>query len=150
MQTSKFQLGMIAVLALGLGYTLSSSDAVGYPAGAAVSLGTNPVWSRGGYTSSTADVITAPTGQDIVVSDMILTLACMPCSPRITMTVDGSTVGSFRYYQAQDYYQDSMQSPYPIGHSFQSGIHVPAGSTLTLSTDGTEFDYALSGYYAQP
>ncbi len=37
MVTSRFQLGLIAALAAGLGFSLSSSEAVGYPAGAAVS-----------------------------------------------------------------------------------------------------------------
>ena len=48
MQTSRFQLGLIATLAVGLGFSLASSDAVGYPAGAAVSMGTNPLWAKGG------------------------------------------------------------------------------------------------------
>ena len=39
MVTSRFQLGLIATLAVGLGFSLSSSEAIGYPAGAAVSLG---------------------------------------------------------------------------------------------------------------
>ena len=43
MQTSRFQLGLIATLAVGLGFSLSSSEAVGYPSGAAVSMGANPV-----------------------------------------------------------------------------------------------------------
>ena len=44
MQTSRFQLGLIAALAMGLGLALSSSPAIGYPAGAAVSFGANPLW----------------------------------------------------------------------------------------------------------
>ena len=35
MQSSRFQLGLIATLATGLGFSVASSDAVGYPAGAA-------------------------------------------------------------------------------------------------------------------
>ena len=52
MQTSRFQLGLIATLAVGLGFSLSSSDAVGYPAGPAVSLGTNPIWNEAGQHNS--------------------------------------------------------------------------------------------------
>ncbi len=48
MQTSRFQIGLITAMAAGLGATLTSSDAIGYPAGAAISLGANPVWSTGG------------------------------------------------------------------------------------------------------
>jgi hypothetical protein len=32
MVTSRFQLGLIATLAVGLGFSLSSSEAIGYPA----------------------------------------------------------------------------------------------------------------------
>ena len=40
MQTSRFQLGLIG-----------SSEAVGYPAGAAVSCGSNPLWAKAGEVS---------------------------------------------------------------------------------------------------
>jgi hypothetical protein len=48
MVTSRFQLGLIATLAVGLGFSLSSSEAIGYPAGPVVSLGANPIVSVGG------------------------------------------------------------------------------------------------------
>jgi hypothetical protein len=48
MQTSHFQLGLIATLAVGLGFSLASSNAVGYPAGSAISFHNNPVVSIGG------------------------------------------------------------------------------------------------------
>ena len=70
MQTSRFQLGLMATLALGLGFSLASSDAVGYPAGS-VSMGANPVLSVGGVVSSTTDdLFTAPADQDVVVTDV--------------------------------------------------------------------------------
>ena len=69
MVTSRFQLGLIATLAVGLGFSLASSDAIGYPAGAAVSLGSNPVISVGGTISSTSvELFTAPVDQDVVVT----------------------------------------------------------------------------------
>ena len=45
MQTSRFQLALISALSIGLGLSLATTDAVGYPAGSAVSLGANPVFS---------------------------------------------------------------------------------------------------------
>jgi hypothetical protein len=150
MQTSHFQLGLIATLAVGLGFALSSSEAIGYPMGA-ISMGTNPLWNKGGNLSSgSRDIITAPADRDVVVSDLILTYGCMNCGPRVRLFVDGVTVGSFRYYQLKDYYDDAFTSPHPIQHSFRSGLHVPAGSTLSMTIDSNEVDYALSGYYAQP
>ena len=62
MQTSRFQLGLIATLAVGLGFSLSSSEAVGYPSGPSVSLGSNPLWTRAGTVEvcSTKEVLTVP------------------------------------------------------------------------------------------
>ena len=71
MHTSRFQLSLIATLAVGLGFSLSSSQAVGYPAGAAVSLGANPLWSHGGMSNASSAVIfTAPADKDMVLTDL--------------------------------------------------------------------------------
>jgi hypothetical protein len=77
MQTSRFQLGLIATLAVGLGFSLSSSEAVGYPAGAAISMGSNPTWSKGGVLSGDDNsiVIEAPTDQSVVFTDVALSLS---------------------------------------------------------------------------
>jgi hypothetical protein len=150
MLTSRFQLGLIASLAVGLGFSLASSQAIGYPAGA-ISMGMNPLWSTGGnLVAGSTDIVTAPADQDVVVSDLILTYGCINCGPRVSLYVDGTNVASFRYYQQKDYYDDAFQSPHPIQHAFKSGVHVPAGSTLSMSIDSFDVDYTLSGYYAQP
>ena len=74
MQTSRFQLGLIATLAAGLGAALSSSPAIGYPSGPVVSSGTNPVWAIGGtLPGETRTVLTAPADQDMVVTDVLIT-----------------------------------------------------------------------------
>ena len=74
MQTSRFQLGLMATMAVGLGFSLSSSQAIGYPAGAAVSLGTNPVVSVGGGLVGTdsATPLTAPSDSSLVITGVIL------------------------------------------------------------------------------
>ena len=149
MQTSRFQLGLIATLAVGLGFSMASSDAVGYPSGA-VSLGSNPTWSVGGVaTSGTASIIVAPADQELVVTDVVLTHGCMPCTRHTQLEVDAVTVASFRYYQVKDYYDDALQSPHPIQHSFRSGIRVPAGQSLDIVVNDN-VDYTISGYYARP
>ena len=101
MQTSRFQLGLIATLAIGLGFSLSSSEAVGYPAGAVVSMGANPVLSKGGsFTvgASTA-ALSGPSDPDqvIVVTDFTVSTDtndwdCLDRIP-VVLTVDGETVG---------------------------------------------------------
>ncbi len=65
MADSRFQTTLITALALGLGFTLASSNAVGYPAGAAVSLGSNPVASFAGQISGTdsTDIVTVLHGR---------------------------------------------------------------------------------------
>ncbi len=100
MHTSRFQLALTTTLAIGLGATgaavLIPQTAVGYPAGASVSTGTNPVdaWA-GTVGSSTTSILTAPADQDIVVTDVHLSCNYM-CETRVTMTrSDGTTVGSF-------------------------------------------------------
>ena len=70
MHSSRFQLVLMATLAVGLGFSLASSQAVGYPAGPAVSLGTNPIWNQGGQHSNYTPkhIITAPGDQDVVMT----------------------------------------------------------------------------------
>jgi hypothetical protein len=155
MQTSRFQLGLIATLAVGLGFSLSSSEAVGYPAGAAVSLGENPVWSVGGEVSTgTHLVITAPDDQDLVVSDVFFGPECINCTLRFSLEIPGGTLASYRYRNQYYFYGPgergfSYRMDEPIDQSLKSGLRVPAGDTLSLIVDGT-VDYTLSGYYAQP
>ena len=75
MQTSRFQLGLIATLAVGLGFSLASSVAVRYPAGSAVSMGINPLWTYGGQINTGGGyttVFTAPDSQDMVLTDISL------------------------------------------------------------------------------
>jgi hypothetical protein len=147
MQTSLSQLGLIAVLAVGLGYTLSSTQARGYPAGAAVSVGANPVLAVGGVVSSaTLDLFTAPGDQDVVVTDVWLTMANRSCSADVQLTTSGgATLSSLKVLEG------STSRPPSIQHSFGSGLPLPAGQTLLITeSGGCGVAYTISGYYAQP
>lgn len=145
MNTSRLQLGLIATLAVGLGLSLSSSDAIGYPAAASISLGSNPVWSSGGTPVEGSLVVATATGGDLVITDIDIT------SPesndyytKFTLT-DGTIVAEYRMNNARDG---------GLHRSFQSGIRVPEGDSLTLTFDSyyseSAFRYTLSGYIAQP
>ena len=142
MQTSRFQLGLIATLAVGLGFSLASSHAAGYPAGATVSMGSNPLWSVGGAPSST-ETLTAPSDQDMIITDVHFSNTDAHWL-RLEMQLAGATVASF----VSDGTTDRPQI------SLQSGIRVPAGQTMTMGFDGyyglSSARYTLSGYYAQP
>jgi len=141
MVTSRFQLGLIATLAVGLGFSLSSSEAVGYPAGAAVSLGANPVWNSAGEipAPSTVSVIEAPADQDVVITDV--SMYCNGASQLFLRLDDGTLVGRYRVVDGAGL----------INRSLKSGILVPAGRSVQLENEsGSTVFYNYSGYYAQP
>jgi hypothetical protein len=142
MQTSRFQLGLVSALAMGLGFSLSSSDAVGYPAASAISMGTNPVWSMGGVPSPT-ETITAPPDQDMVITDVHWSNSDAQWL-RLEMSLSGVGVAGF----VSDGNNDRTSV------SLRSGIRVPAGQTLNMNFDGyyglSTSKYTISGYYARP
>ena len=139
MQTSRFQLGLIAALAVGLGFSLSSSDAVGYPAGAPISLGSNPMWSQMGTVErggGSVDVLTVPVDQVAVV------------------TAFSSNAGNyFDIYQDGTMVLDGHANAYDkIFGANQGGLVIEGGSTLrVVNSDyptGTNL-YYIQGYYLQ-
>ena len=165
MQTSRFQLGLIATLAIGLGFSLASSDAVGYPAGAAVSMGSNPVVSVGGLLSGsvTTSPMTAPAGTNLIINGIVLSAfdhysACSGWSS-VVLSVGGSEVGRFVVGMSKpNGAYTSHESVVVI--NLPAGIRVPAGQTLNMQSIPRYYDdcesnkikieYTLSGYYAQP
>jgi hypothetical protein len=174
MQTSRFQLSLLIALALALGYSFSSSSAVGYPSGT-VSYGANPVISTGGnvdlpwYGSADVTLLGVEPAQDTVITELTIGLDVgrLDCSlgVRYSLMVDGDNVGE--YYMASPM---AYISGYGVGSPssevstirMASGVRVPAGSTLTLSSemrrsagycyssDVRTVHYAVSGYKAQP
>ncbi len=142
MQTSRFQLGLIATLALGLGFSLASSQAIGYPAGAVVSMGSSPLWSVGG-TPGPSETLTAPSDQDMIITDVHWSNSDGHWL-RVDMLLSGAPVAAF----ASDNTSDRTEV------SLKSGIRVPAGETMTLNFESyyglANSRYTLSGYYAQP
>ena len=156
MQTSRFQLGLIATLAVGLGFSLSSSDAVGYPAGAAVGLGSNPVSSKGGsvHNGGSAALFTADASGPFLVTDVVITAP--PCdyhSQDFTVSInqsDGTTLAEFRLVADRGYASDAGTHQATISHAYSSGIAIPAGSSATIHNSGCgNIGYSVSGYQAQ-
>ena len=158
MQTSRFQLGLIATLAVGLGFSLASSDAVGYPAGAAVSMGSNPVWSVGGtLTGTSPETVLTPIDSIGLVTDVVVTVAgtCGDGTWFQLTNSSGDVLGSF--VLASDNYvgsaAGSVWTPTVVSHAFESGLPIAAGDTLNVARGGSSscsLRYTLSGYYAQP
>jgi len=161
MQTSRFQIGLIAVMAAGLGYTISSSRADGYPAGAAVGLGSNPLVSFGGSLApdSAVDLTTVPGGTDLIVTDVVLHLTgengCKMSGFARLVDDTGRNLGEFGLSRGELHQVAIVE---PSGH-FVSGLPLEAGRTLRMET-GRHYDncgvsywqirYTVSGYYAQP
>ena len=139
MQTSRFQLGLIATLALCLGFSLSSSDAVGYPSSTTVSMGSNPLWARAGNLDDydVHTIITAPGDQDIILTDLAVHATGSSVSVRLFLD-DGTDLA---YIYANSTYDSALVS----------GLPVPAGRTLQIQREwGGRFYHNFSGYYAQP
>ena len=165
MQTSRFQLGLIATLALGLGFSLSSSDAIGYPAGAAVSMGNNPVFSSGGNVNGTGNrTLSSLVSGDyaIVITDVVLAPSdgynnCFG-NTRVTIENGSTTLASFGVgvSSAPD---QTQYDPRFVG-TLRSGIRLDPGvapiiSMQSLSEGNCEdgsmgVEYTVSGYYAHP
>ena len=143
MTESRFQTLCIVGLAFLLGFVISAQPAVGYPAGAAVSTGTNPLWSQGGETSSGITIsIPADPDFDLIITDIVLT-SDHGNIERLTLSgSDGKIHGKFQLQTAY-----SMQRH--ISHSYASGIRIPAGEALEITATGSVY-YSLSGYHAQP
>ena len=162
MQTSRFQLGLMATLAVGLGFSLSSSQAIGYPAGAAVSLGSNPVVSTGGGLEpwSSVEVLTAPADSDLVITDVLLGVTSSAYYCRASFSVyledeSGQVLGDFALSRGE---LDQTEATSLVSN-FNSGIRVAAGSTMSIrvyshyDNCGSSYwtvRYTASGYYAQP
>ena len=171
MQTSRFQLGLMASLALGLGLSLASMDAVGYPSGAAVSLGSNPVWSVGGVLTgdSSASIIEAPTDQAVVFTDVALSLSSTrsDCSAAVEIGLGGETatslsdarLGRFTVGVNREGYGYTRYHPTQT-IQLNAGGQLEPGEELKIYTDvkwtaycnesDVRLSYILSGYYAQP
>ncbi len=139
MQTSRFQLGLVATLAVCLGLALSSTDAEGYPSSTTVSKGSNPLWARGGEVNDSElhAIISAPDDQDIVLTD--LAVHALGSSVSVRMFLDDGT--ELAYIYANSTYDAALVS----------GIPVPAGRTLHIQRQwGGHFYHNFSGYYARP
>jgi hypothetical protein len=148
------------VLALGLGgsltYALSSQDAEGYPA-TAVSLGTNPVVAKGGALSSsaTATPFVVSADHQVTVTDVVLTLygqsgSVNPCTQRVTIDTSAGTIAEYRL-TSDTYYNGYYIQPTTVSHSYNSGLPVAPGDTLSITNHGSActVSYSLSGYLAQ-
>ena len=159
MQTSRFQLGLIATLAIGLGFSLASSEAVGYPAGAAVSMGANPISSRGGDATTTPVLLfEAGVGGPFIVTDVVLTnSSCDATTENAALTLGtsgGEILARYRLSSDSDGDRyangDDGSAAVVVSHAYSSGVAVAAGTGVYIYRDGgCTVSYSISGYQAQ-
>jgi hypothetical protein len=151
---------------------MASSSATGYPAGAAVSAGSNPVVSAGGSIVDGGEdvVLTAPFDQALVLTDVLLSsytnIACKRTHQTTISTSSGEVLGEFETNSAfiYKYYDFGSDGGAMVTHRFGSGLTVPPGESVSLSVSqtgsysysgcSTSSDYgvrySVSGYLAQP
>ncbi len=166
MQTSRFQLGLLAALSVVLGLSLSSPQAIGYPSGPAVSYGANPVrsatghWDLSSATTTESDVISAPADQDLVLTEVVIGVvqnsnSCFSTG-RFQLKLDsGETLANLPITTTTL----SSGQNHPVHLSFDSGLRVPAGMSVSAQWDFVmhscgmtqyDLDYVVSGYLATP
>ncbi len=158
MQTSHFQLGLFATLAIGLGFSLASSEAIGYPAGAAVSLGANPIVSVGGTIGpgDTVTALTVPADALLIITDVYFgatayTGGTSDCRTHFSIQDGGGFVlAAFAVGGNQ-----GSGDHFSTEASLESGIPIESGDLTIVGTGFggrpcSDSTYTLSGYYAQP
>jgi hypothetical protein len=157
MVTSRFQLGLIATLAVGLGFSLSSSEAIGYPAGAAVSLGTNPISSRGGDATTTPVLLfEAGAGGPFIIADVVLTQqACNPSTSNTSVTIEtaeGDVLAKYNLASDTDNdggNDDAGSAGAVVAHAYTTGVAVASGTAAYITTSGScNVFFSISGYQA--
>ena len=166
MHTSRFQLGLIATLAMGLGFSLSSSEAIGYPAGPVVSTGSNPVVSVGGGLARGSSAIVMEAGdQDVVITDMAIDhyVSDPTCLASTTLTFSLESTGEVlaKRVVSMNWWSNAYSGQgNNLDTSMHSGVRIPTGEQLRLSTErilndscsttANQIVYTLSGYHAHP
>lgn len=157
---------LTAALALALGVSatlvLKSRDAIGYPAGAVISLGTNPIVQAAGTAgalSGSALLFAAPAGQRIIVTDVVLTGhgydSQRNCNFRVGLdTGEAVRLASFQIDTCDASDNSHNQTAGSIQHAFSAGIPLEPGESLnivwTYVNIGCDLDWTISGYQAEP
>jgi len=134
-------------------YAINSAQAI--PSAQTISYGSNPVFSVGGVVSNTSTtVVTAPSDQMMVVTDVVLSMNNNTCTSQINFTdSSGTVVSSFKLHSKlrDSGYGATHAAPSLIQHAFNSGIPIGTLDTLTIVESGScSVAYTLSGYYARP
>jgi hypothetical protein len=131
--------------------------------GPSVSYGANPVWSVGGnlniYSSDTVTLTVAQTGQELIVTDLALTVSTSQYDCMVVGNVELSdSTGTLGSYSVRGSRYQEGQPDTSIIISMNSGIRIQEGENLVITTANvwqndcssstTRVHYSFSGYYA--
>ena len=156
---------LILICLFGLLFFVYQQQAIALP-NQGISYGQNPIINIGGtaYDNETKTIFTAPSNQDIIVTDIVLTsssgsVRCKTSHKSEFILSTGPILGQFE--TETGYYNGTHggSTGLSIQHSFQSGIRIPAGTDLTFFVTQTDtygnncgvtgVRYMIAGYYAQ-
>ena len=134
-----------------------------------VSYGQSPYVSIGGtaYDTETKTLLTSPAGQDLVITDIVLSsysnLTCKRSHKTELATSSNTVLGQFETSSGSSNGSYGGSAGTSIAHAFAGGIRIPSGESLVLSvvqssTDGSSCSgssiygvrYMIAGKYVQP
>ena len=134
-----------------------------------VSYGQNPSVSIGGtaYGGESKVLLTAPSDQDILIQDLILTsysnVKCRRNHKSELILSSGPVLGQFETSSSVYNGTHGNSTGLSIQHSFSGGLHIPAGESISIIVTDTGWygdncgsstsygvRYMLSGIYTQP
>ena len=125
------------------------------------STGANPAWAIGGSQgagSQTISLLTAPSDQDLLVTDVVFSITgygsnSSSCVAVVTIQDNGGNLlASYRIASRDNVNYGGGISPTSISHSYRAGLPVSAGNTLEMATsiDCGGFSYSVAGLHVQP
>ena len=145
----------IGIFIIGTVLCFQNFPAVQAEVGPTVSLGTHPYASfTGDITSSATEILSVPSDRSFLVTDIIITQTESTngiCGGLVLFEADTSVVGRFRIATSVDGNEGWGQGL--IAHSFQSGLPVEAGQSLTIRSQSfscSNISYTISGRYIRP
>ena len=134
-----------------------------------VSYGQNPSVSIGGtaYGGENKILLTAPSNQEILIQDLILTsysnVKCRRNHKSELILSNGSILGQFETSSSVYNGTHGNSTGLSIQHSFSSGLRIPAGDSISILVTDTGWygdncgssssygvRYMISGIYTQP
>ena len=134
-----------------------------------ISYGQNPSVSIGGtaYDGESKILLTAPSSQDILIKDLILTsysnVTCRKNHKSELILSTGAVLGQFETNSSVYNGTHGNSTGLSIQHSFSGGLHIPAGESMSIvvtetgsygnscgASESYGVRYMLSGIYTQP